>query len=164
MDDLEQLRLLGRGAMGSVHLMRRAADGAQFALKKIAIPTHEDREVALQEVRIMQRLRHAHIVCFEDATTSPATGELHILMEFCPKGDLGALLERQRRADITSRTTAVDLLNRSLLTDMLPVQALRSIGLYLASRVAPLRRMLMREGIAPVLARPKLMRGLTLGR
>ncbi|MBM22609.1 MAG: 2-octaprenyl-6-methoxyphenyl hydroxylase [Stappia sp.] len=72
--------------------------------------------------------------------------------------------ERQRRADITSRTTAVDLLNRSLLTDMLPVQALRSIGLYLASRVAPLRRMLMREGIAPVLARPKLMRGLTLGR
>ena len=52
MDDLEQLRLLGRGAMGSVHLMRRAADGAQFALKKIAIPTHEDREVALQEVRI----------------------------------------------------------------------------------------------------------------
>ena len=72
--------------------------------------------------------------------------------------------ERQRRADITSRTTAVDLLNRSLLTDMLPVQALRSFGLYLASRVAPLRRMLMREGIAPVLARPKLMRGLTLGR
>ena len=92
MDDLDQLRLLGRGAMGSVHLMRRAADGAQFALKKIAIPTHEDREVALQEVRIMQRLRHAHIVCFEDATSSPTTGELHILMEFCPKGDLGALL------------------------------------------------------------------------
>lgn len=72
--------------------------------------------------------------------------------------------ERQRRVDITSRTTAVDLLNRSLLSDLLPVQALRSVGLYLAARVAPLRRMLMREGIAPVLARPKLMRGLTPGR
>ena len=97
MEALEELKLLGRGAMGSVHLMRRP-DGAQFALKKIAIPTREDREVALQEVTIMQRLQHPHIVSFLEASVQHATGELHILMEFCPKGDLGALLERQRRA------------------------------------------------------------------
>ncbi|MEH0072665.1 FAD-dependent monooxygenase [Pannonibacter sp. Pt2-lr] len=45
--------------------------------------------------------------------------------------DVGSALtlaryDSARKPDITSRTTAVDLLNRSLLTDMLPVQALRS--------------------------------------
>ncbi|MBD8890825.1 UbiH/UbiF family hydroxylase [Roseibium litorale] len=63
--------------------------------------------------------------------------------------DLLARYEADRRTDIASRTTAVDALNRSLLTDLLPVQAMRSAGLYLASRVGPLRRLLMREGIAP---------------
>ncbi len=74
-----------------------------------------------------------------------------------------ARYERARRPDIASRTTAVDLLNRSLLSDLLPMQALRSAGLYVASRVPPLRRLLMREGIAPAMARPRLMRGLSLG-
>jgi 2-octaprenyl-6-methoxyphenol hydroxylase len=67
--------------------------------------------------------------------------------------------ERSRRADATTRTFAVDLLNRSLLTDFLPVQGMRGLGLYLIDRVAPLRRALMREGVAPALAAPRLMRG-----
>lgn len=60
-----------------------------------------------------------------------------------------AAYEKERRTDITSRTAAVDALNRSLLTSFLPVQFVRSAGLYLAERVAPFRRLLMREGIAP---------------
>jgi 2-octaprenyl-6-methoxyphenol hydroxylase len=67
--------------------------------------------------------------------------------------------DRMRRADITSRGVAVDLLNRSLLTDFLPVQGMRGLGLYLASEIAPLRRALMREGIAPVAGTPRLMQG-----
>ncbi|WP_106754232.1 UbiH/UbiF family hydroxylase [Pannonibacter carbonis] len=67
-----------------------------------------------------------------------------------------ARYESARRVDISTRTTAVDLLNRSLLTDLLPVQAARSFGLYAAGRVGPLRRMLMREGITPVAGRPRL--------
>lgn len=53
-----------------------------------------------------------------------------------------------RRADVRSRTLAVDLLNRSLLTDFLPVQAARGLGLALASSVPMLRHALMRQGIA----------------
>ena len=60
---------------------------------------------------------------------------------------------------MTSRTIAVDLLNRSLLTDFLPVQGLRGLGLYLIDQVGPLRRAVMREGIAPAAATPRLMRG-----
>ena len=57
--------------------------------------------------------------------------------------------EHKRMADIRSRTNAVDMLNRSLLTDFLPVQAARSAGMYLAGKIGPFRRLLMREGMAP---------------
>lgn len=67
--------------------------------------------------------------------------------------------DRMRRADVATRTAAVDILNRSLLTDLLPVQMLRGFGLYLLDRVAPLRRAVMREGTRPALSTPRLMRG-----
>ena len=57
-------------------------------------------------------------------------------------GDVGAadLLARYdalRRADVKSRTFAVDLLNRTLLSDFLPVQSARGLGLYLIDRIGP---------------------------
>jgi 2-octaprenyl-6-methoxyphenol hydroxylase len=67
--------------------------------------------------------------------------------------------DRMRRADVASRALAVDLLNRSLLSDFLPVQSARGIGLFLAQRIGPLRRALMREGVAPLASQPRLMRG-----
>lgn len=57
--------------------------------------------------------------------------------------------ENRRLGDVRTRTNAVDLLNRSLLTAFLPVQAARSTGLYLAGKIGPFRRMLMREGMTP---------------
>lgn len=66
--------------------------------------------------------------------------------------------DRMRRLDVTSRTVAVDMLNRSLLTDFLPVQGARGVGLYMLDRIAPLRRAVMREGVEPA-AQPRLMRG-----
>ena len=79
-------------------------------------------------------------------------------------GDVGGamLLERYdalRRADVKSRSLAIDLLNRTLLTDFLPVQGARGLGLYLIDRIGPLRRALMREGVAPATSQPRLMRG-----
>jgi 2-octaprenyl-6-methoxyphenol hydroxylase len=67
--------------------------------------------------------------------------------------------EAQRRADVTGRTAAVDLLNRSLLTDFIPVQGARGLALYLLDSIGPLRRALMREGVAPAASQPRLMRG-----
>jgi 2-octaprenyl-6-methoxyphenol hydroxylase len=54
-----------------------------------------------------------------------------------------------RRADVLSRTFAIDLANRSLLSDLLPVQLLRAAGMHLIGSVSPLRRLAMREGLAP---------------
>lgn len=63
--------------------------------------------------------------------------------------DFGGRYDRKRRADILSRTVSVDLLNRSLLSDFLPVQMLRAAGLQALASVAPLRNLMMREGINP---------------
>lgn len=63
--------------------------------------------------------------------------------------DAGDRFDRRRRLDIASRTVSVDLLNRSLLSDFLPVQMLRAAGLHLLSGLAPLRNIVMREGVEP---------------
>jgi 2-octaprenyl-6-methoxyphenol hydroxylase len=73
--------------------------------------------------------------------------------------ELTARYEHMRRADVTSRSLAVDLLNRSLLSDFLPLQGARGFGLYLLDRIGPLRRAVMREGVAPAASQPRLMRG-----
>jgi 2-octaprenyl-6-methoxyphenol hydroxylase len=53
------------------------------------------------------------------------------------------------RADIASRIWTVDIANRSLIADMLPLQAARALGLHLLAHVGPLRRLAMREGLSP---------------
>ena len=70
-----------------------------------------------------------------------------------------ARYDELRRADVQSRTLAVDLLNRTLLSDFLPVQSARGLGLYLIDRIGPLRRAMLREGVAPAASQPRLMRG-----
>jgi 2-octaprenyl-6-methoxyphenol hydroxylase len=68
--------------------------------------------------------------------------------------DLGAAnirstYNRKRSPDILARTGAVDALNRSLLSDFLPVQMVRSGGLELLRAFSPLRGFVMREGLRP---------------
>lgn len=55
---------------------------------------------------------------------------------------------KARRLDIGTRHSAVDLLNRSLLSGHFPLQGLRGLGLYALERVGPLRRVMMRQGLA----------------
>ena len=56
---------------------------------------------------------------------------------------------RARRADIALRTSAVDGLNRSLLTRFAPIDVARGAGLATLSAIGPLRRLVMRAGIGP---------------
>jgi 2-octaprenyl-6-methoxyphenol hydroxylase len=66
-------------------------------------------------------------------------------------GDEGILAQyvSRRRSDVMARTTVVDLLNRSLLSDFLPLQFARGMALYAIARFGLLRRAAMRQGLAP---------------
>lgn len=70
--------------------------------------------------------------------------------------------ERRRRADVASRGFAVDLFNRSLLSDLVPVAALRGLGLWLMGRSPMLRKAVMREGVGPTRDVPRLLAGTPL--
>lgn len=59
-----------------------------------------------------------------------------------------AAYNRARCVDVLSRTAAVDALNRTLLSDFLPAQALRGLGLFLIDRIPALRQLAMRQGVA----------------
>ncbi len=58
-----------------------------------------------------------------------------------------------RRTDVRLRTGAVDALNRTLLSDLLPADLMRGAGLLALSRIGPLRRFVMRQGLAGGAAR-----------
>ncbi len=57
--------------------------------------------------------------------------------------------DRARRPDILSRTFVIDIANRSLLNDFLPLQPVRAVGMHLLGAIGPLRRFAMREGLTP---------------
>ncbi|MBR0740935.1 UbiH/UbiF family hydroxylase [Bradyrhizobium liaoningense] len=64
-------------------------------------------------------------------------------------GDVLKRYDRARRPDILSRTFAIDIANRSLLNDFLPLQPVRAVGMHLLGAIGPLRRFAMREGLTP---------------
>jgi 2-octaprenyl-6-methoxyphenol hydroxylase len=67
--------------------------------------------------------------------------------------------QRSRDLDVRLRTAAVDGLNRTLLTGMIPADFLRGAGLLALSHIGPLRRVVMREGVLPRVGTPRLMQG-----
>ena len=77
--------------------------------------------------------------------------------------DFGERYAARRRLDVSTRTVSVDLLNRSLLSDFLPVQLLRAGGLQAISSTGLLRNLLMREGVHPGSAVGAILKSLKPG-
>jgi 2-octaprenyl-6-methoxyphenol hydroxylase len=62
-----------------------------------------------------------------------------------------------RRSDIALRTGGIDILNRSLLSDFLPVEIARGLSFLAFAAIGPLRRAIIMEGILPHERLPPLM-------
>ena len=73
--------------------------------------------------------------------------------------DVLAAYDKMRRADVGSRTLAIDLLNRTLLTDFLPVQGMRGLGSLHDRPHRPAAPRGHARRRAPAAAQPRLMRG-----
>jgi 2-octaprenyl-6-methoxyphenol hydroxylase len=79
-------------------------------------------------------------------------------------GDIGgaktlARYARLRHLDVAVRAGAVDGLNRSLLVASPAINLIRGAGLTALGAIGPLRRLVMREGVAPLFSTPAIMRG-----
>jgi len=93
------LHLLGSGGYGSVHLVDRLGDGMRFALKKIPVREITEVDEYSREAKELIKLRHRHIVSYEDDFVHVEYGALEpkmyfiIIMEHCPEGDLKEKIE-----------------------------------------------------------------------
>jgi 2-octaprenyl-6-methoxyphenol hydroxylase len=63
-----------------------------------------------------------------------------------------------RRSDVGPRQTAISIMNRSLLADVLPPHLARAAGLAAVAMIPPLRSFAIREGLSPSAGLPVVMR------
>jgi 2-octaprenyl-6-methoxyphenol hydroxylase len=157
LDDAELSAEIERASYSILGKMEAEPARGRFSLRIGTAPRFADRRIALvgEAAHIIPPIGAQGLnLGLRDAAT---ISELAILADRRHQ-DIGAdevlaHYDRLRRADV---------LNRTLLSDFLPAQSMRGLGLYLIDRIGPLRRAVMREGAAPAAARPRLMRGETV--
>lgn len=74
------------------------------------------------------------------------------------QGSILADYDALRRRDVQPRQQVIDMMNRSLLSGFLPLEAGRAAGISLISQFGPLRRAVMGYGLAPSAGLPRVMR------
>ncbi|CAG9325927.1 unnamed protein product [Blepharisma stoltei] len=86
--DFEIIGKLGEGSFGTVFKVRRIVDNNIYVMKIIKISQMDKRgqQESINEVRILASLDNPYIVRYFDSFIEKNT--LHIIMEFCDKGDL----------------------------------------------------------------------------
>jgi 2-octaprenyl-6-methoxyphenol hydroxylase len=89
--------------------------------------------------------------CLADCVVAAGTGDIGA-------GALLAAYTAARKSDVSTRTTAVDLMNRSLLADLLPVNLARGFGVHVLRALPVLKRQVMAIGLQPPGNLPSLMR------
>jgi hypothetical protein len=82
-------RLLGKGGMGAVYLMR-APDGSRFAVKVMFTSkmSHDLRRRFAREAEFSMKIRHRNLVLVYDVGEDPETGLCYIIMDYVPGGTL----------------------------------------------------------------------------
>ena len=92
------VRQIGRGNFGAVYLVadREEAGGGLWVVKKIAIfgMSAEESGRAKAEAALQKNLRHPYVVGYRDSFIQD--DHLHIVMQYCPGGDLGSAIKRVR--------------------------------------------------------------------
>merc|ERR1719267_43239 len=95
-DDFQQLVKLGAGSFGQVWKVKRYEDENIYVIKTVRIIelSFDEQKSAINEVKILAALDSPFVVKYFDSFID--TDSLHIVMEFCNKGDLQSLLKKAK--------------------------------------------------------------------
>ncbi|KAF6031307.1 STKLD1 [Bugula neritina] len=100
MENYEVVSKLGRGAQGSVFIVKRLDDGKQYILKKVECNDEAEANKAFQEAMALQELQHRFICGYKEFFVmwdeEVATMFVCIVMEYYKNGDLDNVLKRRR--------------------------------------------------------------------
>ncbi|EKX49520.1 hypothetical protein GUITHDRAFT_67704 [Guillardia theta CCMP2712] len=105
-DRYEAIKRIGHGSYGSVYLARRRGTTSSFVVLKRVFVVEEgskEHKEAINEVKMLQRLRHRNIVAYKDSFIRDS--HLCIVMAFCSGGDLHSQI---RAARSSSRTFTME--------------------------------------------------------
>ena len=109
LSDFEILKQLGKGAFGSVSLVRRKKDSQTYAMKRIRlIPLSEkEREVSLNEIRILASLNHQNIIAYKEAFLDDSSKTLNIIMEYAEGGDIDSKIKENKQKNLYFSETTI---------------------------------------------------------
>ena len=104
-----EVRLIGRGAQGSVHLVRHNSTQQLCVRKRVATEnlSKRDRDAAHRECQLLKTLDHPRIVKFVESFEGRLEDDarcLHLVMEWCPQGDLAYHINEAKYQQKIQRT------------------------------------------------------------
>eukprot|EP00756_Hemistasia_phaeocysticola_P022006 Hpha_TRINITY_DN15805_c1_g5::TRINITY_DN15805_c1_g5_i6::g.190225::m.190225/K04421/MAP3K3, MEKK3; mitogen-activated protein kinase kinase kinase 3 len=92
----QRVKMLGKGAFGTVWLGMLQTKGMQVAVKIVGLGdsvSPQEKQTIEAEFRLMQRLHHPNIVQYLGHSFTPGATELHIFTEFLPGGSVASRIK-----------------------------------------------------------------------
>ncbi|GFU72788.1 hypothetical protein TNCV_1515491 [Trichonephila clavipes] len=88
MENYEKIRLIGRGAFGTVYLCKQKSDNKLVITKEIPVDqmTVEERQVSMNEAKVLSMLDHPNVVAYYESFLEDKT--MIIVMEYVQGGTL----------------------------------------------------------------------------
>lgn len=89
--------VIGRGNFGVATLVNEKSTGIDYIAKKISLSSLSEYELksCQLEAKLLESLNHPSIVQYKDSFVEP--GQLIIIMEYCPGGDLSQLIKSHKQ-------------------------------------------------------------------
>ena len=96
LNDFEFGTLLGKGAFGSVSIVKRKEDQQIYAMKRVKIINlgKKEKDNSFNEVRILASLNHKNIIGYKEAFYDEKSSTLNIVMEYADDGDLSSKIKK----------------------------------------------------------------------
>ena len=95
LNDFELGKELGKGAFGSVTIVKRKEDQKIYAMKRVKIGRLSQKEKlnSFNEVRILASIEHKNIIGYKEAFFDDKSKTLNIVMEYADGGDLNSKIK-----------------------------------------------------------------------
>ena len=99
LNDFEFGRELGKGAFGSVSIVKRLEDNKIYAMKRVKIGRlgKKEKDNSFNEVRLLASLDHKNIIGYKEAFFDDRSKTLNIVMEYAEGGDLSSKIKETRK-------------------------------------------------------------------